>query len=89
MKKADKRKMCAGCRSEDYWYGLGGATQCWNFEGSKVVTRTRVGTWDQPPYEWRPQKVLDCFNRTGDHFLRPEDVRIVKPKKGGTKCQAS
>ena len=75
---AKEKKMCVGCRQNFYngnnSYGI---KECWSFKSAKVVTRVSVGTWQAPPYEWRPQKTFDCHSPEGRHWLKRDDCRVV------------
>lgn len=74
----DKKQLCSGCR-DNYYNAHGNSTtgECWAFGTAKTVTRTQVGTWDRPPYEWVPQKTLSCHRPEGRHWIKRDDVRIT------------
>lgn len=75
------KAMCYRCR-DNYYNAPGNSTtgECWSFRSAKVVTRTHVGVWEPPPYEWMPEKVLSCHRPDGYVWLRREDVRITAKK---------
>lgn len=66
--------MCKGCYDDHY--NCRDKKGCWHFKAARVVKRTEVGTWQIPPYKWRPIKVLDCFHTPERHLLKKNDVRI-------------
>lgn len=68
------KSMCAGCRDNYYNQNVKGG--CWCFADAKVVTKVQVGTWQPPPYERLPIKVLSCYHATGYSFLSLDDCRI-------------
>lgn len=66
--KQDKRKsipnnkkqfFCAGCRNNDYNFGLGGAKECWSLKSAKLKEREIYSSLDSI----KPNKVitLSCF----------------------------
>lgn len=67
-----KGDLCRGCR-DDYYNRIGG---CWHFRTSAIVIRTAVGTWDNPPYTWKPTRTLSCHRPDGQHWLQFEDCRF-------------
>lgn len=73
------KSMCSGCRNDFYnennQYGV---KDCWSFKTAKTVTRTRVGTWQNPPYKWSPMKILNCYHQEGSSFITKDDVRITR-----------
>lgn len=75
MPKKPNRSMCAYC-TDNYYNGVvdGG---CWSLQTAEVVTRSQVGTWDIPPYTWRPQQVLNCHRPKGLHWLKESDARFT------------
>ncbi len=79
--KKDKT-MCNGCR--DDFYNQNRDEGCWMFKTAKVVERMRVGTWQNPPYVWTPQKCLSCFHPEGSSMLPKDDCRVVLPETKGT-----
>lgn len=44
----------------------------------KVVERTQVGTWQNPPYRWQPQATLSCHRPEGRHWIERSDVRLIE-----------
>ncbi len=76
------KQMCRGCR-DDYYnnrdsLGNPGSAGCWNFKIAKIVERTRIGIWQDPPYEWQPEKVLNCYNSDGGVMIDQNDPRRAK-----------
>jgi hypothetical protein len=72
---AKSKAMCSGCR-EDF-YNHNQPDGCWCFAGAKIVTRMCVGTWQPPPYVWRPEEVLSCFSPEGSSMIKRNDCRVV------------
>lgn len=79
MSDTEKLKLCGGCRN-DYYNQPGHSTtgKCWMLGASRVVQRTRVGTWQNPPYRWQPVKTLSCHHPEGSAWIAIDDVRIVR-----------
>ena len=79
MTKKDRKKLCSGCH-QNYYNQAGNSDtgECWMLAGSKVVTRTSVGTWQNPPYEWTPQETLSCHSPEGRHWIDRDDCRLVE-----------
>ena len=69
------KAMCSGCHDDFYNHNRDGG--CWRYNKAMIVTRSRVGTWQPPPYTWHPEKVLSCYNGDGIHFLTKDDCRFV------------
>jgi hypothetical protein len=74
---SDKKDLCSGCYNDCYNHGTGGATECFSLKTAKRVKRVRVGTWQEPPYRWRPVETLTCFHVEGSSFLNRDDCRVV------------
>lgn len=73
------REMCKGCFQDYYNQNRDGG--CWLFNESKVVTRTQVGTWQNPPYSWSPEQTLSCHTAPqGRSWIAKDDPRIVMAK---------
>jgi hypothetical protein len=70
------KNMCRGCR--DDYYNQAERSGCWCFEKAEVVTRTKVGYWQPPPYRWEPQVTLSCHRPEGYAWIEQNDVRIQK-----------
>lgn len=67
------RSLCSGCYNQDYWYGLGGAKECWSFKGSKVVKRLPVDVDRPPPYDKEDTRyMLSCYNRKRMVYVDPK-----------------
>ena len=76
----DKTKsMCSGCR--DDYYNHNCPDGCWCFATAKVVERTKVGVWQNPPYSWQPQATLSCHSPDGSVWIKEDDVRIAQETK--------
>ena len=78
MTREEKLAMCHGC-SNDYYNRPGNSTagQCWMLASAKLVERIRVGVWQNPPYEKRPQRTLSCHSPDGERWIELEDCRVV------------
>lgn len=69
-----KRQLCVGCRNN--YYNGQGADVCWSLAGAKRVKRTRVGTWQPPPYKWLPVTTLSCHHENGSSWIESDDPRV-------------
>ena len=77
MDKADKKRLCRGCRDDYYNHGNNSTNgECWLLSKARPVFRTLVGIWQNPPYTWHPQKTLHCHNPDGSVWIDRSDVRI-------------
>lgn len=63
---------CEGCYNDDYNRGLGGAKECWNFKGARILMRRRVGMNEVPPWTRTPELLPSCYRKTGYIFVGPE-----------------
>ena len=68
------KSMCSGCRDDFYNHNRPGG--CWRFLEAKVLARTRVGIWQNPPYRWSPQATLSCHSPEGSVWIKEDDPRI-------------
>lgn len=69
------KSMCSGCREDYYNHNAEGG--CWMFSDARIVERSQVGTWQNPPYKWLPQETLSCHTAPeGRHWIKKDDVRI-------------
>ena len=68
------KSMCVGCRDDYYNHNQPDGWLC--FATAKVVERTRVGTWQNPPYRWTPQETLSCHSPEGSVWIKDDDPRI-------------
>jgi len=78
MTTPKSKALCSGCR--DNFYNKKGNSpdgECWMFERAKVIERTRVGTWQEPPYVWLPEPTLNCHHPQGQHWITQDDPRIA------------
>ena len=73
------KAMCAGCHQDFYNKNVEGG--CWMWKTSKITTKMRVGIWQNPPYEWSPQKFLSCYQPEGYALIEKNDCRVVLKKK--------
>lgn len=77
---ANKNKsMCLGCR--DDYYNHNRPDGCWCFATAKVVERTKVGTWQNPPYVWNQMETLSCNSPEGCAWIKDDDPRIKEELK--------
>ena len=78
-KQEKKTQLCPGCRDNFYNHpGNSPGGECWALAKSKVVERTQVGTWQNPPYRWQPQATLSCHRPEGRHWIERSDVRLIE-----------
>lgn len=73
------KQMCSGCH-QDY-YNNHADNGCWMWEKAKIVTRMRVGIWQNPPYTWSPRKYLSCYQPQGSVLITKDDCRVIEKKK--------
>jgi hypothetical protein len=69
------KELCVLCSNNYYNYAA--ASGCWSFDSAKVVTRTLVGVWQNPPYKWNPQDTLSCCTPDGQRFISKDDPRVI------------
>jgi len=80
MNKADKKKLCSGCRNNRYNMGLGyressvdavvTCTECWSLEDAKVIKAQIVSVSRRPPFTGPKVKTLSCWS--GDGWCKVE-----------------
>ena len=77
MTKAEKLKRCQGCR-DNFYNGNNdlGVKECWSLNSAEPVTRTRIGIWQAPPYDWRPEPTLSCHHPEGSVWIGRDDPRL-------------
>lgn len=69
------KEMCVGCYDDYYNHHVRGG--CWLFKRAKIVTRIRVGIWENPPYSKdRAEKCLSCFHPEGGAMIELTDCRV-------------
>lgn len=68
------KKMCSGCY--DNFYNLNDQG-CWSYDQAKIVERTFVGTWQEPPYKWEPIECLSCWHAIGKAMIKSNDPRTI------------
>lgn len=75
----DKKRLCSGCR-DDYYNRPGNSEngECWSLATAKIVERTSVGYFQNPPYEWNPQTTLSCHSPPGKAWIAEDDCRLTK-----------
>jgi len=69
------KALCVGC--EDDYYNHNQEGGCWGYDKATVVTRMKVGIWQNPPYKWIPRETLSCHNPKGGIFIKEDDPRIM------------
>lgn len=73
------RPLCVGCHNDFYnREGNSERGMCWMLPSAKPVERTKVGVWQNPPYEWKPQRTLSCHTPDGERWITKDDPRIAK-----------
>ncbi len=72
MTKAEKLKMCSGCRN-DFYNGKNpyDIKECWSLKTAKVKMRKRVAMDERPPWTRKPEKMLSCYRQKGFVFVEP------------------
>jgi hypothetical protein len=75
MNKAQKRKLCSGCRNNRYNMGKGyqesgidapvTCSECWNLKDARVISKRVVSISQRPPFTNAKQKVLSCWSCPG------------------------
>ena len=74
------KALCNGCRDDFYNdHNPYGVKTCWHFEKAVIVTKMRVGTWQNPPYKWSPQECLSCYSPEGASMIERDDPRVTVP----------
>lgn len=73
--RAKCKSMCTGCRND--FYNINREGGCWSYKSAEVVTRAQVGTWQNPPYRWRPRRTLSCHRPEGLSWVQEDDCRVV------------
>ena len=68
------KSMCSGCYND--FYNQTRSDGCWHFVSAKIVDRTKVGIWQNPPYVWKPQTTLSCHDPNGSVWIKQDDPRI-------------
>lgn len=71
------KKMCVGCR--DDYYNHSQPDGCWMFPDARIVERMKVGTFQTPPYKWKPRQTLNCYSPEGSCggvMISEDDPRI-------------
>ncbi len=71
------KNLCVGCRND--YYNSNRPEGCWCYGNAKVVLRTKVGVWDNPPYTRKPVETLSCHSPEGQVWLKEQDVRFEAP----------
>lgn len=72
MKPKKCKSLCNGCYNQDYWFGLGGAKECWSFKGAKVIKRLAIHVDQRPPYDVKnSQYMLSCYTRKRMVYVKP------------------
>jgi len=71
------KALCKDCRN-DFYNFRSEQEGCWSFENAKVVTRVKVGSWQNPPYKWQPQSCLLCWHSDAYRMLPEDDPRVTK-----------
>jgi len=67
------KALCRTCRDDFYNQNRGG---CWSYKSARVVERTQVGVWEEPPYKWNPRATLTCHCPQGRVWLSENDPRV-------------
>ena len=71
--KADKLKLCSGCRNNFYnGNNTLGIKECWFFEKANIVLKKRVHMDQSPPWNQAPVTVLDCYRESGYVYFDPK-----------------
>lgn len=77
MTESEKLKLCVGCRNDFYNdKNPHGVKRCWFLGRAEKVKRTKVGIWQNPPYQWQPQSTLSCHEPQGMTWIKQDDPRI-------------
>lgn len=88
MTADEKKTLCHECRN-DFYNRSGNSTtgECWSLKSAELVERTRVGWWQNGPYEWRPETTLSCHHAPGQFaWIKRDDVRLrTLATNGGTR----
>lgn len=77
LSKAEKLKMCVGCR-DDFYNGNNdlGVKECCHLGSAKKVQRKEVGFWDEPPWDHQPViDTLSCYHAKGYVYVEPHRTK--------------
>lgn len=85
LSKADKKKLCEGCRNNRYNMGKGfverpgidavvTVDECWSFKTAKVVLKKKVPYSMTPPWLLKPVTTLSCWS--APHILMAEKDQV-------------
>lgn len=67
LSKAEKRKLCSGCR-ESFYNGNNdfNIKECWNLSSARLAHKRFVPAWMEPPWDGIPvERTLSCHRREG------------------------
>lgn len=56
------KQMCRGCYDDVYNHGCGGASECWAFKGSKVVTKIGYRSIHSTKMDTKISRTLSCWH---------------------------
>lgn len=73
------KKLCQGCGLSFFNGNNPHVAICWKFALAKVITRTKVGARQNPPYTWKPEVTLSCHRPEGARWIDQDHPRIVEP----------
>lgn len=73
------KKHCSGCRNNFYNDNNPlGVKECWSLKSAKIVSRVRIGHWEEPPYlNKKSVRVPNCLHGEGSnrtHYIDPKQI---------------
>lgn len=71
--KSEKLKYCFGC--EDNFYNDSnpyGIKECWNLKSAELVLKKKIHVDQEPPWNQKPIKVLQCYHQKRYVFWDPK-----------------
>jgi len=73
MTKNEKLKYCKGCE-QNFYNGNNnlGVNECWHLQSAKIVLKKEVHINQQPPWNQKAQKFLDCYKAKGFVYVNPD-----------------
>ena len=73
MTKAEKLKMCGGCR-DNFYNGNNpyGVKECWMLKTAKSVMKKEVHRDQRPPWNQKPSKFLSCYHAQRYVYVDPK-----------------
>lgn len=67
------KENCFGCE-QDFYNGNNplGVKECWHFQTANIISRKKVGLWQNPPWTQKAGKYPSCYQQKGYVFVKPD-----------------